>query len=38
MIKYGYFILTNGTTNYFIYEDGSMTTSVATDAGDVINF
>jgi hypothetical protein len=34
----GYFILTSGTTNYFIYEDGSMTTETATEAGDVINF
>lgn len=34
----GYFILTSGTTNYFIYEDGHMTTETATEAGDVINF
>jgi hypothetical protein len=34
----GYFILTNGTTNYFIYEDGHMTTGTTTPAGDVINF
>jgi hypothetical protein len=34
----GYFILTSGTTNYFIYEDGHMETKTATDAGDVIEF
>jgi hypothetical protein len=33
-----YFILTSGTTNYIIYEDGSMVTSVATEEGDVIDF
>ena len=36
--KNGYIILTSGNTNYFIYEDGSMTTETAVDAGDVINF